>query len=127
MRITKKHLEVSGVGDHRLAVRVRVPRLLVHAHPAGPDQGLQQSSGIGHNLAKYASCATQDDGSAGRNITVSNLGPNTGWTEDRRNSNMPLFSGMVWAMGLIFGVFKVQIGRFNYMYRTSGLTPICIV
>ena len=37
-------LEVSGVRDDRLAVRVRVPRLLVHLHPARADQRLEQSS-----------------------------------------------------------------------------------
>ena len=51
----------------------------------------------------------------------------TGWTKDRRNSNLPLFSSVGWAIQLIFGEFKVQMGRFNYMYRTSGLVPICLL
>ena len=52
-------LEVARVGDDRLAVRVRVPRLLVHLHAAGADQGLQQSSGMNRrvklieNFSKY--------------------------------------------------------------------------
>ena len=48
----------------------------------------------------------------------------TGCPEDGSNFDTPLFSGMVGHIRLIFGVFKVWMCGFNYMYRTKGLMNI---
>ena len=49
---------------------------------------------------------------------------NTGCPEDGSNFDTPLFSGMVSDIRLIFGVFKVWMCGFNYMYSTKGLMNI---
>ena len=48
----------------------------------------------------------------------------TGCPEVPLDFHTPLFSGMAWDITLIFGVVKVQIKTFFYMYKTWGLISI---
>ena len=49
---------------------------------------------------------------------------NTGCPAVHSNFDTPLFSGMAWDIWLIFGVFKVHMKTFFYMYKTWGLVAI---
>ena len=48
----------------------------------------------------------------------------TGCPEVPYNFDTPLFSGMAWDLRLIFGVFKVQMKTFFYIYKTWGWIAI---
>ena len=50
----------------------------------------------------------------------------TGWTEDHRNFEAPLISGIGWQIWLIFHVLKVQWIRFGLVYKSLGYLHICL-
>ena len=48
----------------------------------------------------------------------------TGCPAVHDNFDTPLFSGIAWDIRLIFGVFKVWMLRFNYMYKLLRLVSV---